>query len=178
MADPAMPGGTAPDPAAQAAGAQAGDTPGIVAPPPLIFLAVVLGGWLIGFVLGPDGPLPSLPSRPWAWLGAILAALALALGAASRVALRQAGTPINPYKPSTALVRAGPYRFSRNPVYVALAVLTIGLALLVGSLWILVLLVPALVLMQLGVIAREEAYLSRTFGDQYRHYSAEVRRWL
>jgi protein-S-isoprenylcysteine O-methyltransferase Ste14 len=81
-------------------------------------------------------------------------------------------------KPTTALVTEGPFRYSRNPIYVALTLLYVGVALLINALWILLLIVPAVLVLRYGVIAREEAYLARKFGDAYRQYMAQVRRWL
>jgi protein-S-isoprenylcysteine O-methyltransferase Ste14 len=93
-------------------------------------------------------------------------------------ALSRAHTPVDPLKPTTALVTEGPFRYSRNPIYLALTLLYLGVALLINALWILLLVVPVLVVICYGVIAREEAYLARKFGDAYRQYTAQVRRWL
>jgi len=91
---------------------------------------------------------------------------------------RRAGTTPNPTKPTTALVLRGPYRFTRNPMYLGFAALYLGVTLLVNSLWPL-LLFPAVVgLVQGRVIAREEAYLEAKFGNEYRAYKMRVRRWL
>jgi protein-S-isoprenylcysteine O-methyltransferase Ste14 len=90
-------------------------------------------------------------------------------------------------KPTTALVTEGPCRYSRNPLYVALTLLYLGVAFLVNALWILLLIVPVLVVIRYGIIAREEAYLTRKFGEAYltrkfgeayRQYTTQVRRWL
>jgi protein-S-isoprenylcysteine O-methyltransferase Ste14 len=81
-------------------------------------------------------------------------------------------------KPTTALVTEGPFRYSRNPIYLALTLLYVGVALLINALWILLLIVPVLLVIRYGVIAREEAYLTRKFGDTYRQYTARVQRWL
>jgi protein-S-isoprenylcysteine O-methyltransferase Ste14 len=105
-----------------------------------------------------------------------LVSLPLAL-TALRV-LSRAHTPVDPTKPTTALVTEGPFRYSRNPIYVALTLLYLGGAFLVNALWILLLVVPALVVLRYGVIAREEAYLARKFGTAYHQYTAQVRRWL
>jgi protein-S-isoprenylcysteine O-methyltransferase Ste14 len=81
-------------------------------------------------------------------------------------------------QPTAALVTEGPFRYSRNPIYVALTLLYLGVALLINALWILLLVVPAVLVLRYGVIAREEAYLAWKFGDTYRQYTAQVRRWL
>jgi protein-S-isoprenylcysteine O-methyltransferase Ste14 len=92
--------------------------------------------------------------------------------------LSRAHTPVDPLKPTTALVTEGPFRYSRNPIYLALTLLYLGVVLLINALGILLLVVPAVLVLRYGVIAREEAYLTRKFGDAYRQYTAQVRRWL
>jgi protein-S-isoprenylcysteine O-methyltransferase Ste14 len=82
------------------------------------------------------------------------------------------------WMPTTALVTGGPYRISRNPIYLALTLVYLGLALAWGSLWPVVLLAPLLIVMRYGVIGREERYLEARFGDAYRAYRAAVRRWI
>jgi protein-S-isoprenylcysteine O-methyltransferase Ste14 len=90
----------------------------------------------------------------------------------------RAGTPVTPSSGTSRLVVVGPYRFSRNPDYIGQTLLTIGLALLLGAPWALLFLVPALLLIRYGVIAWEERYLERRFGEEYRLYRQQVRRWL
>jgi protein-S-isoprenylcysteine O-methyltransferase Ste14 len=80
--------------------------------------------------------------------------------------------------PTTALVAAGPFRFSRNPLYVALTLVYVALALLTNALWVLVLIVPVLFVTHYGVVRREERYLEAKFGDAYRAYRSRVRRYL
>ncbi len=90
----------------------------------------------------------------------------------------QAETELNAYKPTTAIVMRGPFRFSRNPLYLSLTALYIGIATVVNSLWAIVLLPVALVAISRGVIEREERYLERKFGEEYLRYKAKVRRWI
>ncbi|MGH8488876.1 MAG: methyltransferase family protein [Gammaproteobacteria bacterium] len=104
-------------------------------------------------------------------LGVLIAAFALS-------ALHRARTPVNPYAPTTALVTGGPFRFSRNPLYLALTVIYLGAAGLLNSLWPVLLLPGLLWFMHWGVIIREERYLERKFGPAYQEYKARVRRWL
>ena len=92
--------------------------------------------------------------------------------------MRRAGTNIYPEKPATALVEAGPFRFTRNPLYVALTILFAALSVEMNMAWGFVILVPLLVVMHYGVIRREEAYLDGKFGDAYRGYRSRVRRYL
>ncbi len=89
-----------------------------------------------------------------------------------------AGTNISPRKPATTLVDSGPYRFSRNPLYVAMTLLFIGLTLLINSWWGVVLLVPVILLLHFGVVCREERYPERKFGEEYNRYRSRVRRYV
>jgi protein-S-isoprenylcysteine O-methyltransferase Ste14 len=123
-------------------------------------------------------PLPFL-RRPLAMpFGATLIMVAIALFAYSVAEFRAAGTPVPARKPTTAIVRTGPYRFSRNPIYLAFSLLQLGIGIWVNSLWLLATLVGAVALIHYVVIAREERYLERRFGAQYLDYKASVRRWL
>jgi protein-S-isoprenylcysteine O-methyltransferase Ste14 len=106
----------------------------------------------------------------------VLAAVALFLAAVR--SMRAAGTPVPGDRPTTAIVRSGPYRFSRNPIYLAFSLLHLGVALWFNSLWLLVTLVPAVALMTFVVIPREERYLEARFPAEYLPYRAAVRRWL
>jgi protein-S-isoprenylcysteine O-methyltransferase Ste14 len=110
---------------------------------------------------------------------AVLAVAAwLALDGAAMLSFRRARTSMVPVKPSTALVTSGPYRLTRNPMYVGMAFLYVGFAFAFGVIWALALLPAVLVIVDRLVIAREEAYLERKFGQDYRDYQARVRRWL
>lgn len=134
-------------------------------------------GFAIAYVLHRLIPLalpPVIPSvAGWA---AIVAGVLLAGAAVYR--FRRAGqTPI-PTQPVTALVVHGPYRVTRNPMYLAMTLVYLGGLMLLGDAWPLLMLPAVLVLIQRAVIAREEAYLERTFGEAYRAYKARVRRWL
>ena len=154
------------------------DTPGVVAPPPLLYAGTLLLGLLLHrFFPAPLLLLPRLPARA---AGAVLlvAAGGLAVGAFRTMA--RARTDVNPYRPTTAIVITGPFRFSRNPIYLSLTLLYLGVTLLLvgAALWPLLLLAPLLAVMRWGVIAREERYLEGKFGDEYRRFRGRVRRWL
>lgn len=153
---------------------QAADRANVIAPPPLIFA----GALALGILAGRIDPQPLLPAVIAPWLGSGLCLLSMPIGGSAFYALRQARTPVDPRKATTAIVRTGAFRFSRNPLYVALTLLYLGIAALCNSLWIGLLVVPVLVIVRFGVIGREERYLERKFGDAYRRYRAEVRRWL
>jgi protein-S-isoprenylcysteine O-methyltransferase Ste14 len=91
---------------------------------------------------------------------------------------RRAGTSVQGSKRSTVIVRTGPYRFSRNPIYLAFILLVLGLSVWLNNLWLLVTLVPPVAIIAWLVIPREERFLARNFNDQYSSYKAQVRRWL
>ena len=150
------------------------DKPGIIAPPPLIYLAGLGMGLLLHRLL----PLALLPEELTRILGWSLIIAALVLAALSLRVLVRAGTSVDPYKPTTAIVTAGPYYYSRNPLYLSLTVIYTGVTLLRNVLWPLLLLPVVLWIIQRGLIAREESYLERTFGEVYRRYKVRTPRWL
>jgi protein-S-isoprenylcysteine O-methyltransferase Ste14 len=108
----------------------------------------------------------------------VLVAAAVALFVSAVRTFRAAGTPVPGNEPTTTIVRSGPYRLSRNPIYVAFSLLVLGLAVWADTLWLLATLAIALALMAFVVIPREERYLLRRFPDDYARYRASVRRWL
>ena len=111
-------------------------------------------------------------------LGAAALLVAVALFVSAVRTMRAAGTPVPGDRPTTAIVRTGPYRYSRNPIYLAFSLLQLGVAFWFDSLWLLVTLVPAMALMSFVVIPREERYLEARFPSEYLPYRAAVRRWL
>jgi protein-S-isoprenylcysteine O-methyltransferase Ste14 len=152
----------------------ADDIAGVIAPPPLIYLA----GLALGFALGAVLPSATLP---WAvrWLlGPLLVIAGLLLMRSFISSFRRAETPVHPGWPTTALVTDGPYRHTRNPAYVGMALFSIGIALLAAAPWALIGVAVAVLVVDRGVIAREERYLERRFGAEYVDYSSRVRRWL
>jgi protein-S-isoprenylcysteine O-methyltransferase Ste14 len=152
----------------------AADKPGVVAPPPLIYLGAIVVGALLERVWRWE-----IPTAGWgAAVGALLILIAGVLLVLAVLEFKRAGTPPEPYKPTTAIVTSGPYRVSRNPIYLAFTLVQLGIALWMGSGWILVLLLPVSVLINYAVIAREERYLDRKFGDEYFRYRRKVRRWI
>lgn len=106
-----------------------------------------------------------------------LAASGLLALSASR-ALRRSGTPVHPDRPTTAIVKDGPFRFTRNPLYLSLMLLYGGLSVLFNSLWPLILLPLLFAAFHFGMVLREERYLERKFGEEYLGYRSRVRRWL
>ena len=150
------------------------DVPGVVAPPPLILLGFLLAGSALDWIR----PLPLLPAAAQYAIGGVLIAVASAVAFSAIACFLRAGTNVPTRRPATALVIVGPYRFSRNPIYVGMILLLLGIGIMVDSLWILALAVPLALVLRYGVIAREERYLEGKFGDAYRAYRARVRRWI
>src|SRR6516162_8872609 len=142
--------------------------------PPLVFLTSLVSGAVMHLAM----PLPFLPATLAVALGVPLVAVAIALFSYSVAQFRAAGTPVPARKPTTVIVRTGPYHFSRNPIYLAFSVFQLGIAISVNSVWLLATLVGAVALIHYVVIRREEQYLERKFGAQYLDYKASVRRWL
>ncbi len=153
------------------------DNAGVVAPPPLIYA----GGLALGLLLHRLLPIKLLTHAPRVLtlvLGSISSGLALTIAILSFRQMRNANTHIDPTQPTNTIVTSGPFRFTRNPIYTSLTLLYIGVALIVNSLLTMLLLPIILVLMNVGVIAREERYLERKFGTQYLAYKQRVHRWL
>jgi protein-S-isoprenylcysteine O-methyltransferase Ste14 len=146
----------------------------VIAPPPLIYLA----GLAVGFALDLVLPEASLPGVVRWGLGGLLLVAGVGLLGWWVASFRRADTPMPPWEPTTALVTDGPYRLSRNPAYLADAVIFTAIALLANAPWVLLALPPVLVVMQEGVIKREERYLERRFGSEYRDFRDRRRRWV
>ena len=104
--------------------------------------------------------------------------MAAALFSYSIRQLTMSGTPVPGHKPTTVIVHTGPYRFGRNPIYLAFFVLHLGLAIWVNSLWLIATLIPTVAIIAVVVVPREERYLAERFGAAYLEYKASVRRWL
>jgi protein-S-isoprenylcysteine O-methyltransferase Ste14 len=164
------------DAASTAGGSGAPDVAGVIALPPLIFLAFLVAATVLEAVV----PLPLFAGHPLAryLAGAALAVCGLVLIALGTSRFVAAGTNIPPNLPTTALVVDGIYGRTRNPLYLGTTLIYLGLSVAAGSLWAIVLVVPLLWVINVGVIAREERYLERKFGDAYQAYKARVRRWV
>ncbi len=163
------------------------DTPGVIAPPPLIYIGFLLVGWAIFRFANPEvlgeaarwlklGFGLETQTRRIVSLPLIIGGLLLDGAAAGY--FRRLGTAVEPWKPSTVLAVDGLYRFSRNPIYLGFAITYVGLAVAVDSVFVLLLLIPCLWVVDRFVIQREERYLSARFGADYDVYRARVRRWL
>ncbi len=151
------------------------DTANVIVRPPIAWALAVLVGLTLQWVVS----LPFMPaSAPAGWIGGIVFVLALALFAWAIATMTRAGSNVPTNLPTTTIVETGPYRFTRNPIYLGMFLGLVGLAIAFDSLWLLVMLVPFTLAIRYGVVAREEAYLERKFGDAYRQYRARVRRWV
>lgn len=160
--------------------ADGAETAGVIARPPFLFLAALL----LGFALDHLVSLPIAIPRPSVihWISAIVAGALIVSGAAVFAAgirnFSGAGTPVPGNQPTRVLVTTGIHGWSRNPIYVGMFFIYVGIGVVARSPWILALTLPLAATIRYGVIAREEAYLARRFGDAYRDYKARVRRWL
>jgi len=151
------------------------ETSGIIAPPPLIYVAGLVAGWL----LERRWPSPVGLMEPAAfWIGWALIAVGLAIFVWALVALHRVRTSVNPYTPTAAIASTGPYTLSRNPIYLADVVIYLGVCALLNTPWPLLFLPPVIWIMTKGVIEREERYLENRFGNLYTVYRSRVRRWL
>lgn len=145
----------------------------------LVFPPVLLGGaMLLGFVLDRLHPVALLPDLAARILGVVFFAVGGALAWSAQSALRRAGTNVNPHLPTLALVTDGPYRRTRNPLYLAGLAVCLGAACEINGLAAFLLLPVLVVLLDRGVVRREERYLEAKFGEEYREYRNRVRRWL
>jgi protein-S-isoprenylcysteine O-methyltransferase Ste14 len=151
-------------------------TAGVVVPPPLIYAGVLAAALLLDWLIG--GPVTGIGWTPRLVVGAVLIVAGFAIPLAASAQFRVAGTEVRPWRPSTALVTHGVYRYTRNPMYLGLTLIFAGIALLADSVITLVALVPLLVVIHYAVIRREEHYLEITFGETYRDYKRRVRRWI
>jgi protein-S-isoprenylcysteine O-methyltransferase Ste14 len=142
--------------------------------PPVVYLFSIVAGLVLEFFW----PLRLIAPRLSLPLGAVAVAVAVALFIVAARTFQAAGTPVPGNLPTTTIVRTGPYSFSRNPIYLAFSLFQLGIALWVNSVWLLLTLIPAVLLMSLVVIPREEAYLEARFPAEYLPYKKSVRRWL
>lgn len=153
------------------------DTAGVIAPPPLLALAVIVLGLLLDWLM-PAYVLVLLMSLTWRIiLGVVLITAGLALVFPARTAFMSAGTNVEPWKPSTALVMDGLFGRLRNPMYVGGTLFVAGLSILLASDWMLVSTIVFVPVIHFGVVKREERYLEAKFGEPYRRYMETVPRY-
>ena len=150
------------------------DNPGVRFPPPLIYASAVIAGLLLERSRSlPIGAGVVRPALAWLLFAGFLFLMGSSVGT-----FRRKRTSFLPFRPATTLVVAGPYRYTRNPMYVAAALLTVAFGLWLNTWWPIILLIPALVIVRHYVIDREESYMRRRFGAEYDLYTKQVRRWL
>ena len=153
---------------------QSPDRAAVAFHPPILLLICIVGGfverWLVPVSFLPDGLAPLI--------GIPLVVGALALFGWAVITMRRGGASVPTHTPTAAIVASGPYRFSRNPIYLAMMLLLIGLGCWTNSIWFLAWTVVATILLTYFVIKREEEYLERKFGEAYLGYKRGVRRWI
>lgn len=150
------------------------DHAGVLAPPPVLYFALAGLAWLLDWYW----PWTAM-QRQWSWgLAGVLSVLALGLATWAGRVMQKAGTNIQPHKPVLALVREGPYRWTRNPMYMALCTMMVVWGLVLNSVWGCVMVIPLWLLLHFGVVLREERYLEAKFGERYVIWKKTVRRWV
>ncbi len=150
------------------------DKPDVISPPPLIYFGLIVGGFLFDSLW--RLPLHLFPLQRV--VGIVIVVVGFGLSLASILQFVRHGTHPDPSKPSTTLITTGPYRYSRNPIYLAYSLMHFGIALWATKAWLLITLPFAVALIRFGVVIREEEYLERRFGESYLQYKNSVRRWL
>jgi protein-S-isoprenylcysteine O-methyltransferase Ste14 len=150
------------------------DHPGVIVFPPFL----MGGAMVLGAIFEWLRPFPLMPRLPARIAGVVLLIASALLARAAKAAMTRVGTNVRPDRPSTALALDGPYRRTRNPIYIAGMGVCLGVACLVNSLWSVLLILPLALVLHWGVVLREERYLTAKFGDSYRALLARVPRWL
>jgi protein-S-isoprenylcysteine O-methyltransferase Ste14 len=149
------------------------DNPNLPIKPPYVFVIAML----IGFAVHWIRPVAARPDR-WGGLGIIFCVLAVSLAGWAWLALKRHHTDVRPWKPTTAIVADGPFALSRNPIYLGFALFQVGVGLWADALAVVLLTIPAVAATNKWIIAREESYLTRKFGEQYTEYTKQARRWM
>jgi len=146
----------------------------VIAPPPLIFIA----GLIVGFALDFFWPVPLVPMEIRIYAGGFIILISFVPAIWMMRLFIKARTNLDVRKPTHKIVTSGPFRWTRNPAYLSLSLLVLGIAIVADSIWVLLLLVVAMIVTHYKVILREEAYLEQKFGVEYLEYKASVRRWI
>ena len=150
------------------------DNPKVIAPPPLIFLS----GLVVGGIISWFYPWQLLPGGLAVLFGNLLFLIGIAVIAVAFAQMRRAKTNIEPWKPTTKILEAGVYRISRNPIYLGMILVYLGISCFFNFVWFLPFLPIVLAIIHFGVILREEKYLESKFGEEYLDYQKRVRRWI
>jgi protein-S-isoprenylcysteine O-methyltransferase Ste14 len=150
------------------------DNSGVRFPPPLLYVVGLLGGWM----LERRYPLAWLPRHFGIAAGFLLIIAGVALSRAGARAIWKANSSIIPIRPTTAIVSSGVFALTRNPMYLSMVIIYVGVALLIRSAWAFILLPLVIIAVDRLVIAKEERYLGGKFGEPYLAYKKHVRRWI
>ncbi|MFZ1041961.1 MAG: isoprenylcysteine carboxylmethyltransferase family protein [Anaerolineales bacterium] len=146
----------------------------VMVPPPLVFLGYLIGALILNWIV----PFPA----PWTFVLRIVGGFAIIGGilfvGSAFLQMRKANTPVDPREPVTAFVTTGPYRFTRNPIYLGFFLIYLGFTLLAGTLWGLIASPFLIWTITNAVIRAEEIYLDEKFGEQYKQYRSRVRPWI
>lgn len=148
------------------------DVPAIIMLPPTLVLLHVVAGITVNWMLG------GYYGHAWGWIGLFMLAACFGIIAWSKKRFSIAGTPVPPNQPATAIVKEGPYKFTRNPMYLSFMIGFIGLSFLASAPFMTLFAIPLLYLLDQRVIVPEEEYLSAKFGETYLDYKKQVRRWI
>ena len=148
----------------------------VIALPPTIFAALLALGLLLHW-FSPISAIPAPKQVLWA-VGGFLAATSGILALSARSEMIRANTAIDPREATTRIVESGVFRISRNPMYLSLVLLLLGIAVGLNSAWLLLVCLPFVLIIHYGVVLREERYLENKFEDSYRRYKERVRRWI
>ncbi len=151
------------------------DNPGVIAFPPLIWLIGAVASTLVHFLVARISIMNYNVSLV---CGIALATMAPSLAISALIVMKKGGTNVNPSKPALAIVRGGPFRFTRNPMYLALCLLQVALGFFLNDWITLIFVVPLALILHYGVVLREERYLVAKFGEPYLELKREVRRWI
>lgn len=155
--------------------AEATDNPGVIVFPPLLWLIGAVISAVIHFFIF---RVPMMSYRASLVCGIVLVILAPTLAISAMLTFKKAGTNVNPAEPALAIARGGPYRFTRNPMYLALCLLQVALGFFLNDWITLLFVVPLFFILHYGVVLREERYLTAKFGEPYLELKRAVRRWL
>jgi protein-S-isoprenylcysteine O-methyltransferase Ste14 len=154
------------------------DTPGLMMPPPIFLGVAVVLALILEWITGLSFLAAPAVTSPQTWLGMIVLVAGVWLSVAGAREFDRNGTNINPFQPALTLVTTGPYRFTRNPMYLGMTIILLGFSLMLSLEWGIILTPVLLLAFDRLVVAREEAYLTAKFGTPYRDFLARTRRWL
>ncbi|NOQ94452.1 MAG: isoprenylcysteine carboxylmethyltransferase family protein [Methylophaga sp.] len=147
---------------------------GVIIPPPIVYFVCIL----IGIGLNYLWPFSFFPQSIQDPIGYSIIALSILLFGLVLREFSKSGTSTDYRKSTVAIISTGPFCYSRNPIYLSLTMLNIGVAFVVGSFWVIIMTIPAVLIVHYAVILKEEAYLIKKFGDEYHCYMNSVRRWI